>query len=224
MEQNRSFDVFEATAANYDRERMKLIPGHQRLYAAALSLIPPAAKTIVDLGAGTGLFSAMVHRALPNAQLHMIDFSPRMLEQARERLGDADNLRYITADYSADPLPSSACAVVSSMSIHHLDDEAKQRLFARIYETLKPHGVFINVDHIAGHTPELEAIYQQRWLTAIRAEGATEQQVSDSLYRQQEDRRVSIATQLQWMRDAGFAHVDCWHKDNSFAVLCGTRL
>jgi tRNA (cmo5U34)-methyltransferase len=92
-----------------------------------------------------------------------------------------------------------------------------------ILEALKRGGLFVNADHIAGPTAELEEIYQLRWLADVRALGATEQQICDSLYRQQEDRRSPVAAQLKWMREAGFADVDCWYKYSSFAVLCGTR-
>ena len=224
MRPNHTQAVFDATAATYDRDRMKLIPGHEAFYAAALELIPQDAKRIVDLGAGSGLFSAMLHAAFPNADLHLIDFSEPMLAVARQRLGASPRIHYTLADYTAAPLPTVCAAIVSALSIHHLDDALKQAILPRIHAALRPGGVFINADHIAGPTPALEDIYQQRWLAVIRANGATEQQIADSLYRQQEDRRAPIDDQLAWLRVAGFANVDCWYKASSFAVLAGTRL
>jgi tRNA (cmo5U34)-methyltransferase len=223
MRPNNTQAVFDATAATYDRDRMKLIPGHEDFYAAALELIPADAKTIVDLGAGSGLFSAMLHTAFPEAQLYLIDFSEAMLELAKKRLGDAPHLHYVLADYSTEALPAGCDAVVSALSIHHLEDEGKQAILRNIFAALRPSGVFVNADHIAGPTPELEETYQQRWLAEIRRLGATEQQITDSLYRQQEDRRTPIEPQLAWLREAGFADVDCWFKYSSFAVMTGTR-
>jgi tRNA (cmo5U34)-methyltransferase len=223
MATNNTQAVFEATAATYDRDRMKLIPGHERFYAAALALIPEDAKCIVDLGAGSGLFSAMVHAARPQAKLHMIDFSANMLALAKERLGESPKLHYTLADYSTAALPTGCDAIVSALSIHHLEDDRKQALLPNIFAALRPGGIFLNADHIAGPTLALEQQYQQRWLANVRAEGATEQQVADSLYRQTEDRRASVEAQLSWLKQAGFADVDCWFKDNSFAVLTATR-
>jgi tRNA (cmo5U34)-methyltransferase len=223
MAPNNTQAVFDATAATYDRDRMKLIPGHERFYAAALSLIPPNAGLIVDLGAGSGLFSAMLHAAFPHAELHLLDFSAPMLDLARARLGNAPNLHYTLADYTTAALPTSADAIVSALSIHHLEDDAKHSLLPRIFAALRPGGVFLNADHIAGPTPALEALYQRRWLAAVRAEGATAKQIADSLFRQTEDRRSPIDLQLRWLEAAGFADVDCWFKDNSFAVLTGMR-
>ncbi|MDE1162960.1 MAG: methyltransferase domain-containing protein [Acidobacteriaceae bacterium] len=223
MSTNNTRSVFEATAATYDHDRMKLIPGYERFYAAALALVPGEALTIVDLGAGSGLFSAMLYAAFPNAELYLVDFSTNMLELAKKRLGESPRVHYVLADYSTEALPTDADAIVSALSIHHLEDDAKQALLPRILAALRPGGVFVNADHIAGPTPEAEEIYQQRWLAAIREDGATEQQISDSLFRQQEDRRSPVAEQLGWIAAAGFADVDCWHKDNSFAVMTGIR-
>jgi len=223
MATNNSRAVFDATAANYDRDRVKLIPGHEGFYAAALELIPTDAMRIVELGAGSGLFSAMLRAAFPEAHLTLIDFSENMLALARNRLGNDPHTIFSLADYTTEALPAHSDAIVSSLSIHHLEDERKRALLDPIYTALQPGGLFLNADHIAGPTPELEEIYQLRWLADVRALGATEQQIADSLFRQQEDRRTPVATQLGWLRDAGFTNVDCWYKHSSFAVMSGTR-
>jgi tRNA (cmo5U34)-methyltransferase len=220
---NNSRAVFDATAATYDRDRMKLIPGHEAFYAAALELIPTDAVRIVELGAGSGLFSAMLQAAFPEAHLTLIDFSEGMLTLARQRLGDDPRITYVLADYTIEPLPPECDAVVSSLSIHHLEDERKRALLPPIFAALRPGGIFVNADHIAGPTPELEEMYQLRWLSDVRTLGATEQQIADSLYRQQEDRRSPVAAQLAWLLVAGFTNVDCWYKHSSFAVMNGTR-
>lgn len=223
MGANQSRAVFDATAARYDRDRMKLIPGHEAFYAAALELIPTDALNIVELGAGSGLFSTMLRAAFPAAHLTLVDFSEKMLALARGRLGSDARITFSLADYTMEPLPANCDAVVTSLSIHHLEDERKRALLQPILQALKPGGLFVNADHIAGPTADLEEIYQLRWLADVRALGATERQISDSLYRQQEDRRAPVDAQLAWMREAGFADVDCWYKYSSFAVMAGRR-
>jgi tRNA (cmo5U34)-methyltransferase len=220
---NLTKEVFDATASTYDQDRARLIPGCNAFYRWAVDLIPAGAKIIVDLGAGSGLLTQLVRQRFPNATIHLVDFSAAMLDLARKRLGDDRNLTFTQADYAANPIPTSVCAIVSSLSIHHLDDEAKRRVFRKAYEALKPRGVFINAEQVAGPTPELDDRYRALWLQQVRALGATEQQIADSLYRQQQDRCVDVARQLAWMREAGFADADCWYKEARFAVLAGTR-
>lgn len=220
---NNTQAVFDATASTYDRDRSRLIPGCDAFYRWAIDLIPARAKMIVDLGAGSGLLTELVRRRFPEAHIYLVDFSVPMLDLARQRLGEGPNLTYQRSNYATEPLPSGPCAVVSSLSIHHLDDPEKQAVFQKAYAALKPNGVFVNADQVAGQTPELDERYKSLWLEQVRAAGATEQQIADSLYRKQEDRCTPVGQQLGWMRDAGFADADCWYKDNCFAVMAGTK-
>lgn len=215
--------VFDATAATYDPARRKLIPCFDRFYAAAVELLPLDAARVTDLGAGTGLLAAFLRQRLPSAHLHLIDVSEKMLAQARSRLAEDPRVTTEVSDYTMAPLPLEQDVIASALSIHHLEDEAKRGLFSRVFEALRPGGIFVNADQIAGPTPGLERKYPQRWLAAVKAAGASEQQIKDSLFRQREDRRAPVEDQLRWLREARFAAVDCWFKDGSFAVMTAVR-
>lgn len=220
---NATKDVFDNTAATYDKDRAKLLPGHEKFYGWAIALVPEDAQRILDLGAGSGILTSLVRRALPSAAIHLVDFSEAMLAKARERLGDDPRLTYAVADYMTADLGSGYDAVVSALSIHHLEDQQKRILFARIWEALRPGGIFVNAEQVAGPTATLEAEYKALWLKQVREAGATEKQVEESLYRQQEDRCASVESQLAWMREAGLVDVDCWWKEGRFAVMSGRR-
>jgi tRNA (cmo5U34)-methyltransferase len=220
---NKSREVFDATASTYDKDRSRLIPGCDTFYRWTIDLIPPHTQSVVDLGAGSGLLTILLRNRLPQARIHLIDFSAPMLALARQRLGEDRLTTYEEADYVTNPLPQGCDAIVSSLSIHHLDDADKKIIYRKAHQALAPGGVFINADHVAGPTPELEARYQKLWLQQVRAEGATEEQIEASLYRQTEDRRASVEDQILWLRQAGFADADVWYKDNCFAVMAGTR-
>ncbi|HEU5341058.1 class I SAM-dependent methyltransferase [Edaphobacter sp.] len=220
---NRTKEVFDRTASTYDRDRSLLIPGCDTFYRWAIDLIPAGAKTILDLGAGSGLLTRLIRNRFPDAHIHLIDFSAPMLALAGDRMGNDPRVTYQRADYVAAPVADDYCAVVSSLSIHHLDDKDKRAVYKKMHGALKPNGVFINAEQVAGPTAELDARYKALWLRQVREAGATEQQVEDSLFRQQEDRCSPVAEQLRWMREAGFEDADCWYKDNRFAVMAGTR-
>jgi tRNA (cmo5U34)-methyltransferase len=215
--------VFDTTASTYDDARSRLIPGFEGFYRWAVDLVPPASPAIIDLGAGTGLLSAFIRARLPQAHLHLVDISEAMLQQASTRFAGQPNITFEVADYGAAPLREGADAIVSALSIHHLEDDAKRLLFARILVSLRPGGVFINAEQVLGPTPALESRYKAIWLEQVRALGATEEQIAASLFRQREDRCASVEDQLAWMRAVGFADVDCWFKDGRFAVMSGTR-
>ena len=220
---SRTEAVFSATASTYDPARAKLIPCFVELYGTAVSLLPAATGHVLDLGAGTGLLSAWVRERFPDASLHLIDQSEPMLTQARQRFERDPEAIFTLGDYTTCPWGSSYDAIISALSIHHLRDDRKRTLFARILAALKPGGIFLNAEQILQPTPELEAGAQARWLADVRALGATEQQITDSLLRQTEDRCATVADQLRWLREAGFAQVRCAFLSGRFAVLYGTR-
>ncbi len=216
---NRTERVFSNTAATYDTARTRLIPGFNRFYAAAVALLPAETDHVLDLGAGTGLLSAFVRGRFPDARLHLIDNSKAMLDQADARFAKDQEVLSQLGDYTTCRWGSQYDAIVSALSIHHLEDAAKQQLFARIYSALKPSGIFINAEQILQPTPELESAAREQWLTEVHALGATEQEVADSLLRQTEDRCATIGDQLNWLRQAGFSHPVCTFEQGRFAVL-----
>jgi tRNA (cmo5U34)-methyltransferase len=202
-----------------------LIPCYDQFYGSVMELLPfesDASIRVLDLGAGTGLLAAWVRRQFPKAALCLLDFSEAMLNQARERLGN-ELVEYVLGDYTTDSLNGHFDAIVSALSIHHLEHPEKQKLFPRIYDALRPGGVFINAEQVAGPTPELSARYHQVSLAEARRLGATEQMIAEAEIRMREDRCASVEEQLGWMREAGFADADCWFKKGRFAVMSGSR-
>lgn len=218
---------FEASSGSYDSARTRLVPCLDRLYAAAVALLPfaeDASVSALDLGAGTGLLSARILAAFPKVRLRLVDVAGAMLALARVRLaGAAQPPEIVVADYARAPLGGPYDAVVSALSIHHCDHGAKRDLFARCRDALAPGGVFVNADQVAGPTAALEAAYDRAWLEGVRRAGATDAEIAAARARMKEDRSAPLAAQLDWLADAGFEDVDCWFKDGRFAVYAGRR-
>jgi tRNA (cmo5U34)-methyltransferase len=216
--------VFEQHAANYNAARRRLIPSYDAFYgtATAAIAIAPGAGRILDLGAGTGLLSAHVRSRYPDAEMTLTDGSPAMLDQAREVLG-VRGVRYQVADLT-DPLPAGPWdAIVSALAIHHLDDPDKRRLFARICDELRPGGVFVNAEQVAGPTPALDEHYAAWHEREARAAGSDDAEWAGAVERMAHDRLATVEDQLRWLRDAGFVDADCLFKDHRFAVLFARR-
>jgi tRNA (cmo5U34)-methyltransferase len=216
--------VFDAHAADYDALRRRLVPVFDALYEAAvgaLSLASGPVRRVLDVGAGTGLLSEFVHRALPDVELTLLDGSPAMLAAARARLGDAAT--YLEQDF-ADALPAGPWdAVVSALAIHHFADAGKRALFAQIHDRLAPGGVFVNAEHVAGPTPHLDAHYAAWHRARCVALGATPAEWAAAVRRMSFDRLATVDDQLAWLRDAGYAEVDCLFKHHGFAVILAAK-
>jgi len=217
--------LFDAAARDYDRQRRMLIPCFDDFYGTALALVETddPAPEILDLGAGTGLFSGMVLQKYPDARLTLVDLSDKMLEKALERFRQTDRIRYVVGDYTVLEFPQPFDAVISSLSIHHLPHEAKRSLFAKVFRLLKNGGVFVNADQVAGPTPEIDRYYRRRWLENIRASGLESGEIEASIERRKLDINATLKDQIRWMEEAGFRDVDCMYKYLDFAVFYGRK-
>jgi tRNA (cmo5U34)-methyltransferase len=221
-------DAFDAAVDYYDDWMRKALPGYDDLFATATSLIPyesDRAIEVLDLGAGTGLFSKRVLDAFPNATFTLVDLADKLLDVARMRFADRPaQFRYLTADYRTIEASPQVDVVVSSLSIHHLTDEEKRDLFRRVFQLVRDGGVFLNLDQIRGESPAMEELYRTRWLEYVRRQGATERQIAESLERRSTfDRDALLGDQLRWLRGAGFASADCICKNWFVGVFLAVR-
>lgn len=219
--------LFNQAAQIYDQTRRRYIPCFDPFYGTVLELIPypsDAALHILDLGAGTGLLTALLAAALPNARFTLVDISEEMLARARTRFAaEPERFTYQVLDYVAEPLVGDYDAVVSALSLHHTDWVDLQQLFGRLHTWLRPGGIFINADQVLGATAENEARYEENWQRRIRELGCSEEEVALAIERMKADRTAPLLSQLTWLTAAGFIGVECWYKDYRFAVYSGVK-
>jgi len=217
--------VFDGAAAGYDALRRQLIPCFDGFYGMALDLLdfaPGAAPRLLDVGAGTGLLSGMVKARWPAARLTLLDFSEEMLARARQLFrGAAVPVEIRVGDSRSAPLGGPYDAVVSALSIHHLQDAEKRALYARAFEALAPGGLFVNADNVEAEDPAVQARDRAAWIEAMRGAGLPEQELTAGLGRTAVDVLAPLALQLGWLRELGFEQVDCAYKWRHFAVFSG---
>jgi tRNA (cmo5U34)-methyltransferase len=218
--------VFDHAAADYDRTRRLYIPCFDDFYGTALALIPYQPDDefeILDLGAGTGLLSALASNVFPKAHFTLADISDEMLSKARERFARRAEFSYQRVDYINEPLTGQYDVIVSALSLHHVEHADLPGVFQKIYGALVSGGMFINADQALGTTPENEVQYQQAWLAGMRSKGCSEPDIAVALERIKVDRTATLDDQLSWLRAAGFTAVECWYKNYRFTVYSGRK-
>ena len=222
--------MFGEAARDYDRARRQLVPGFDGFYGTVLEGVPFATEQeirVLDLGAGTGLLSAMVAERFPRSRVTLVDLSVEMLRVARRRLaGEPGRFQFRTMDYARKPLPRTDGGydlVVSALSIHHLTHGDKKELFEKVHRSLAVGGYFVNADQIAGDTPEEDERYGEWWLRRVREAGVSEEDLVAALLRMRADRNATLGGQLVWLEEAGFEGVGCRYRDHRFAVYGGKK-
>jgi SAM-dependent methyltransferase len=148
-------------------ERSLLIPDRPRQLEVLGRVVRhacPQARRLLDLGAGDGILLAALLAAFPQADGVAVDFSPLMLDQARQRLRTFGR-RALTleADLQHATWQASVAGpfdvIVSGFAIHHLTDERKRALYREIFDLLAEGGVFLNCEHVASTTPRIEQMF-----------------------------------------------------------------
>ncbi|HZO76556.1 MAG TPA: Sua5/YciO/YrdC/YwlC family protein [Solirubrobacteraceae bacterium] len=182
---------FHFDPRTYPHEIRADIPVFDRLQQELIDASGSGARRILELGIGTGETARRLLARHPDAFLLGVDASDAMLAAARETLApDRVQLRMARLE---EPLPVGRFDLVASaLAIHHLKDDDKEQLFARIARALEPGGRFVLADVVVPADPA-DAV------TSLTPDF---------------DRPSPVADQLDWLRAAGleprltFAHRD----------------
>jgi tRNA (cmo5U34)-methyltransferase len=174
-----------------------------------LEALPRRVGRFIDLGTGDGRLLALVRGAHPEAIAMGVDTSEPMLARAVERFAGDSRVELSVRDMAL-PLGDVGPldAVVSGLAIHHLEDERKRDLFAEIHALLTPGGVFGNLDLVTSSSSRLHERFR-------REIGRTRDDPTDRL--------ADLSDQMSWLRNAGFAEVDCHFKWLELALVVAVK-
>ena len=192
--------------------RANRIPHRTAGEETLLAELPADCRRVLDLGAGDGRLLALALLARPGAAGVALEFSPPMLDRLRARFAGDARVRIVNHDLS-DALPPSLGGfdgVVSSFAIHHVSHARKRSLYGEAFSLLTPGGVFANLEHVASPTESLHRRFFEAMGMTLADEDASNQ-------------LLDVETQLRWLREIGFADVDCYWKWRELALLVGRQ-
>jgi tRNA (cmo5U34)-methyltransferase len=219
---------WKATAA--DRERRRA--GHRVLLAELLPFRTDESFTFVDLGAGTGAAARTVMDYFPAARAILADYSEQMMAQGAVELAPyAGRYKYVEfnlAHGGAWPagIPSRVDAVVTSLAVHHLNDDRKVELFREILGQLVPGGWFLNYDPVATADPVVQAAWHRvEDRRDASAAGKRDHRSPEEQLRWENHTRymIPLDRQVAYLREAGFDGVDVYWRELDYAIYGGRR-
>jgi len=216
---------FDSIAGQYDEGRRCFIPCFDDYYIRSVSLLKhlmPSAETIVDLGAGTGLLTKEIFLLYPEASFMLADLSEEMLSVAKQRFSGLKNFSYRISDYSQG-ITEQPDIICSALSIHHLDDHDKQQLYDSVFSSLRPGGIFINLDQFRAGSDIVDKSWNDWWLNYIDHSGITEEAKEKWIIRRKLDRETTIPNTLSMLRRSGFVNVDCIYQFMKFATIIAVK-
>lgn len=218
---------FEMKYYDYDKLIQNLIPKYTEMHKLVVQLVdfPKENKlSILDLGVGTGQTALSLLQKFPNATLDGIDISPKMIEQAKIRLKNfLDRITFSEQDIKDLKISKSYNACIAVLSIHHLNENQKPKLFRKIFDNLNDNGIFVIGDIIKFDSEKVTKEKEEDWRNfLIKNLGEKEGQYWFENY-QEEDLPSSVSNQLEWLKQAGFKEVKCIWEHMNYAVFFGRK-
>jgi SAM-dependent methyltransferase len=195
-------------------------------------------KRILDLGCGNGILGRFLLNRFPAAISLFVDFSDPMLGAVRQSTESLTNAIVEKVDFSSPQWIEIAeihgpfDIVVSGFAIHHQPDERKKELYSEIFKLLVPGGVFLNLEHVASLTEAGEDLFDDFFIdhlykfhvkTNLEAD---HEAIADEYYNRPDKKEnilASVEDQCQWLKEIGFADVDCFFKVFELALFGGRK-
>lgn len=169
-------DDWDALAATFDEEADHGLrdPSVRAAWnELLLSVLPESARTVADIGCGTGTLSVLLARQ--GREVTGVDLSARMLAEAERKSAELPEHRpaFVQGDAVAPPLPPAGFDVVLARHILFLLPEPAQVL-GRWLELLRPGGVLVLIEGFwstgAGMPAETCVELVRRHRTDVRVE------------------------------------------------------
>ena len=196
----------------YDASIRKFIPGYEEVLSRAAGEVADIRpERVVDLGAGTGALTEAILEHACVGRVDAVDIDPEMLAQARLRLKRfGTRVRFRERSFDA---PLVTCdAVAASLALHHVPEmQDKLALYRRIYDALRPGGVFVNADVTVSAHPRARDRTYRLWAAHLVSCGISEERA----YRHfdewaLEDTYFPVDEELAAMREANFDAECAW--------------
>jgi 2-polyprenyl-3-methyl-5-hydroxy-6-metoxy-1,4-benzoquinol methylase len=139
--------------------------GDDRYDAFLVSLVPAHARTVLDVGCGTGRLAARI--ADQGRDVLGVDLSPEMIARAEMQQNSDRHLRFQCGDFLEMELAhESFDCVISAAALHHMPLE---RSVTRMIELLRPGGTLVLQDlRAAANVLELGSFFVAGAVNAMR--------------------------------------------------------
>lgn len=217
------------------------VPNRAEQMATLLTLLPFSPDEpfrAVEVASGQGLLAAALLECFPKATLLALDGSEEMRRQTAKRL-EPFNGRGQVAPFE---LSSTAWhshldgvdCVYSSLCIHHLNGPEKRAFFAAICPRLSARGTLLIADLVEPQRREAGTLFAATWDHNAQAQAEAQGQpdlfdkfarINWNIYRFPDpvDQPSPLFHQLLWLKEAGFATVDCFWLQAGHAIYGGYK-
>jgi tRNA (cmo5U34)-methyltransferase len=214
----------DAFVDDWLRRQEERAPERNRQFAMVRALVPRTPDEsfrYLNLAAGDGALDELLLARYTHAQAVLVDGSPAMVTRAGARLGRfSDRVSLVQADLETPEwqrqVDGQFDVALTTIALHNLEDPRRIRaLYSEVFRLIADGGFFMNLDYVRAPSHDVWPLYR-------RASSDTEGGYSMAI-RSIRDYAGTVDEQLSWLREAGFAPVDCFWREFRLAIFGGFK-
>lgn len=203
----------EEVAKKFDDHVQKSIPLYNELQTRVVKISDwflqlEDVEYVYDLGCATGTtIQRLVERHGTSAPPEFlgIDLQAPMLEEAREKCGEHDNVNFIQGDISNHLSFPEATMVLSLFTLSFIREEKRREVVNQIYEDLEYGGAFIFVEKTRATSPFFQDIWNEEYWDFKSEQGLTDEAIlGKAKTLRGQLRPLSVNEYEKLLADAGF--------------------
>ncbi len=207
---------FDEFSKDYTSDMQKCVPHYNFLLSCFSNTYPKNFKptTILDQGCGNGNVTQQLIKLFPKAQYILLDASHEMLTLCKKRFKKYA-IETVESYFNAYEFPKNHFdLIVSGFSIHHCNQKEKQQIFKRIYQSLKPNGIYASSDLMINKNATEHKHLLAYWQHFVLSNYTDENKWNWLMEHYNEfDKPDNITDQLNWLKEVGFKNFEISIKD-----------
>ncbi len=220
-------EFYNKISEDYPELLRKAVPRYDDMLNAILEYIPREfkPKRILELGCGSGNLTDKVINRFSGSIIEVVDISGDFLNFSKLRFKDRTKIIYHQMDFKElNFKENSFDLVVSSISIHHIEDHDKKNLFEIIYKILKPKGKLVFSDQAKGSNEYIYKKHIEIWHKEAIKLGSSEADWKMWMdHQNKHDFHSTVLEHIDWMKAANFKNIDILWKNLLWTVFYGEK-
>ena len=224
--------LYGNAAAGYDHYIRRIVPCYDTMQARVVDTVKELCGSagpgeVIELGVGSGSLAFHLLSSLTLRKYHGFETCQALCKLAKAKLSVfSANIIVTRRDFRKTAWPKGVGAVVSTLTMHYLNNEEKKRTFQKAFRALRPNGVIVIGDRVISRNPSIGRVYRRRmklyWQLATK-KWTARQRAEHRTYDDSKEEPWFLDEELRWLQEAGFANVECIWKDFNYCVFCGTK-
>jgi tRNA (cmo5U34)-methyltransferase len=206
-------EFFDHVSVDYDEVHTSHIDRGEEYYVAVSGPVAATTRlvTALDIGCGSGLELEGFFRKVPNARVHCVDLSRKLLDQLLQRYANQCITPHLESYMTYRYPHREFDYVIASSTLHHLVDDEKRQLYLKLREALTKDGCLIVGDYFVSAEIAEQRLEQYNQLISRGVD------LRNGKYHF--DIPTTVENEKRLLVEAGFASVDTVWESSNFPII-----